>query len=129
MLDRRDVIRCGQLLELVLDLGALPEPAVSTSEPGALPFPVERDGIAVIPASGPVIIRSSPSIRFTSVDLPAFGRPTMASFSGRSGSSSSSSSSLSSSSRSTNGRKLSNKSTTPSPCSALMAIGSPRPRA
>ena len=35
----------------------------------------------VMPASGPVIIRSSPSMRLTSVDLPAFGRPTMASLS------------------------------------------------
>ena len=36
----------------------------------------------MIPASGPVIIRSSPSILLTSVDLPALGRPTMASLSG-----------------------------------------------
>ena len=35
-----------------------------------------------MPASGPVIIRSSPSIRLTRVDLPALGRPTMARFSG-----------------------------------------------
>ena len=38
----------------------------------------------VIPASGPVIIRSSPIIVLTSVDLPAFGRPTIASLSGAS---------------------------------------------
>ena len=37
----------------------------------------------VIPASGPVIIRSSPSMLLTRVDLPALGRPTMASLSGR----------------------------------------------
>jgi hypothetical protein len=38
----------------------------------------------VRPGSGPVIIRSSPSSVLTSVDFPAFGRPTMASFNGRS---------------------------------------------
>ena len=37
----------------------------------------------VIPASGPVISRSSPSMRLIRVDLPAFGRPTIASLSGR----------------------------------------------
>ena len=36
----------------------------------------------VIPASGPVIMRSSPSIRLTRVDLPALGRPTIARLSG-----------------------------------------------
>ena len=35
-----------------------------------------------MPASGPVIIRSSPSIWLTRVDLPALGRPTIASLSG-----------------------------------------------
>ena len=39
----------------------------------------------VIPASGPVSSRSSPSRRLISVDLPALGRPTMASFSGPAG--------------------------------------------
>ena len=81
----------------------------------------------VIPASGPVIIRSSPSIRLTRVDLPALGRPTIGElerarlrsvlvlgFARRS--------------RSTCGRSASNRSATPSPCSALIAIGSPRPR-
>ena len=37
----------------------------------------------VIPASGPVSRRSSPSSRFTSVDLPEFGRPTTATRIGR----------------------------------------------
>ena len=37
----------------------------------------------VMPASGPVSMRSSPSSRFTSVDLPEFGRPTTATRIGR----------------------------------------------
>mgnify|MGYP003408486660 CR=1 FL=1 len=36
----------------------------------------------VMPASGPVSSRSSPSSRLMSVDLPALGRPTMASLNG-----------------------------------------------
>ena len=42
----------------------------------------------VNPASGPVIILSSPSSKLTMVDLPAFGLPTMATFKARSPSSS-----------------------------------------
>jgi hypothetical protein len=48
-----------------------------------------------MPASGPVSMRSAPSNWFTSVDLPAFGRPTIAM---RSGAPSPSGSSVSSSS-------------------------------
>jgi len=44
----------------------------------------------VIPASGPVSMRSSPIRRLTRVDLPALGRPTMAIWIGLSPSSSSS---------------------------------------
>ena len=107
------------------------KPAVSTSRTGR-PCHSQSSVIEsrVMPASGPVIIRSSPSIRFTSVDLPAFGRPDDRELQRPVG--------IffvlalrrpSSSSRSTNGRRLSNRSTTPSPCSALIAIGSPSPRA
>ena len=46
----------------------------------------------VIPASGPTNSRSSPSRWLISVDLPAFGRPTMAMRKGRAGSFSASSS-------------------------------------
>ena len=64
-------------------LARLRRPAVSTSRTG-LPCHSQSRLIEsrVIPASGPVIIRSSPSIRLTRVDLPALGRPTIASFSG-----------------------------------------------
>ena len=83
----------------------------------------------VIPASGPVIIRSSPSMRLMSVDLPAFGRPTMASFSGASGRSSSSASGISAIARSRCGSSASNRSPMPSPCSADSCTGSPNPSA
>ena len=47
----------------------------------------QSDEIAsrVMPASGPVNIRSSPSREFTSVDLPALGWPIIASFNGFAG--------------------------------------------
>jgi hypothetical protein len=64
-------------------------------------------------------------MRLTRVDLPAFGRPTMASFSGPFSSSSSGSSSPSS--RSISGRSASNRSTSPSPCSAEKGSGSWKP--
>ncbi len=87
----------------------------------------------VIPASGPVIIRSSPNILLTSVDLPALGRPTIASFSGPENASSSSSPSSSAScftsTASSNGASDSNRSASPSPCSALNGTGSPKPSA
>jgi hypothetical protein len=43
-----------------------------------------RSKSRVIPGSGPVSSRSSPTSRLTSVDLPTLGRPTIASCSGRS---------------------------------------------
>ena len=81
----------------------------------------------MIPASGPVIILSSPSMRLTRVDLPALGRPTIASLriAPEPPSSSASSSSFS---RSTCGSRAWNRSAMPSPCSALSATGSPSPR-
>ena len=87
----------------------------------------------VIPASGPVSSRSSPSMRLISVDLPALGRPTMASLSGPASSASSSSSLSSSVSAAASalspmiGQRRSNRSPMPSPCSALMPAGSPKP--
>ena len=73
----------------------------------------------VIPASGPVISRSSPSIRLISVDLPAFGRPTIASLSGAPASPRRPRRPpRPSSSRSRCGSSASNRSAMPSPCSA-----------
>ena len=58
-------------------------PAVSIRRIGR---PPQRHSIAiasrVMPGSGPVSTRSSPTRRLTSVDLPTFGRPTIASCSG-----------------------------------------------
>ena len=68
-------------------------------------------------------MRSSPSSRFSSVDFPAFGRPTMASFSGRPASSSSGSASASGSRSAISAIS----SEIPSPCSADTATGSPSP--
>ena len=61
------------------------KPAVSTSRI-ARPRHCHSTAIAsrVIPGSGPVSSRSSPTRRLTRVDLPTFGRPTIASCSGRS---------------------------------------------
>jgi hypothetical protein len=72
----------------------------------------------VVPGWSNAITRSSPSRRFTSVDLPTLGRPTMATR-GWSG--------ASSGSRSTgNGASASSISwRTPSPCSAEIATGMP----
>ena len=65
-------------------------PAVSTSRI-VRPPQDQSTGMAsrVMPASGPVSRRSSPIRRLTSVDLPAFGLPTMAIRSGRASSGSS----------------------------------------
>ena len=98
----------------------------------------------VSPGSGPVIIRSSPSSRFSSVDLPAFGRPTIARRSGPggrggsttsspsigSGSGSSSSSPGTGSAAAAGSRSAISpiRSASPSPCSAETAIGLPSPR-
>ena len=67
-------------------------PAVSKrrtfhSRSGAAHFHSIEMESRVIPASGPVSRRSSPMIRLTSVDLPAFGRPTIATRKGLVGSS------------------------------------------
>ena len=90
----------------------------------------------VMPASGPVSTRSSPTRRLSRVDLPTLGRPTIASSSGRLAasavgiaprslpSSSSSSSGIGSMCR----PSASCRSLRPSPCSAETGIGSPRPR-
>ena len=88
----------------------------------------------VMPASGPVSRRSSPSRRLISVDLPAFGRPTIANFSGPASRASSSSSLISASISFASdfapmiGQSRSNRSAMPSPCSALIPAGSPKPR-
>ena len=79
-----------------------------------------------MPASGPVSIRSSPISRLTRVDLPAFGRPTMAIRRGAAPFSASSSAS-------TTGRAMASIASKkvrqlPSPCSAEIATGSPKPR-
>ena len=77
------------LLQRLLDPGAAAQAGgIDESRP---PGPGRRTGSTAMasrvrPGSGPVIIRSSPSRRFSRVDLPALGRPTMASFSGRSSS-------------------------------------------
>ena len=84
VIDRAPGVGGRQPLELVLDLGALAQ-AGGVDQPHRLgPCHSQSRLIEsrVIPASGPVIIRSSPSIRLTSVDLPALGRPTIASLSG-----------------------------------------------
>ena len=88
----------------------------------------------VRPASGPVIMRSSPSSALASVDFPAFGRPAMASLSGRSCAPSSAlrprlprrapRCSLRASRRSDTSDSKSEK---PSACSAESASGSPSP--
>ena len=93
-IDRVERVGDRQLLQLVLHLGALAHARrCRSAAPGA--HVAARVGSChiqstaiesrVIPASGPVISRSSPSIRLTSVDLPALGRPTIASLSGASG--------------------------------------------
>ena len=98
-----------------------------------------------MPASGPVSIRSSPINRFTSVDFPTFGRPTIAICSGPPEISSLSNSPVSFSGspktvkfcnepfsnsvrESTIGRRAWYNSSNPSPCSAERPMGSPRPR-
>ena len=94
-------------------------PAVSNSSSSRGPSRVcQVNGVAiesrVSPGSGPVIIRSSPSSALTSVDLPAFGRPTIAIRIGRLGASSSSvpsSSSYASASSGTSPPAFSNSST------------------
>ncbi len=109
-------------------------PAVSTRRTGR-PFHSHSTRMAsrVMPASGPVSTRSSPTSRLSSVDLPTLGRPTMASSSGRLGSSASSSSAASSASSSSSGigwmnlASASCRSLSPSPCSADIGIGSPSP--
>ncbi len=98
-------------------------PAVSTSRTGR-PSQSQSTEIAsrVMPASGPVSRRSSPISWLTSVDLPAFGRPTMAIFSGEAPASASASSSAGRAASS-----ASNRSDIPSPCSAEIATASPKP--
>ena len=78
----------------------------------------------VIPASGPVSRRSSPIKRLIRVDLPALGRPMTAMRIGLSGSS------ISSTKMSSDAARIAlYRSAMPSPCSAEMATGSPKPRA
>ena len=120
-------------------------PAVSKMRNG-VPIQSSVTAIAsrVIPASGPVSRRSSPRMALTSVDLPAFGRPTTAIWIGRpagSAAPSPSSSTLSSTgwppSTSTIsdapgnpaaiGSSACRRSSMPSPCSAESATGSPSP--
>ncbi len=86
----------------------------------------------VRPGSGPVSMRSSPSSALTRVDLPVFGRPTMATRIGlaavASPSSPSSATRRASSSSRPRARMISaTSSPVPSPCSAEIAMGSPRP--
>ena len=76
----------------------------------------------VMPASGPVSMRSSPIRRLIRVDLPALGRPMMAMRIGLSGSSTSSMK-MSALAATT----AAYRSAMPSPCSAEMATGSPKP--
>ena len=125
----------------------LRRPAVSTSSIGPCSSASRTETASrVRPGSGPVIMRSSPSRRFSSVDLPAFGRPTMASRSGpggrggtatsspsspRPGSKSSSSAGTGSGAACSGGRRSTIspiRSDRPSPCSADTATGLPRPR-
>ena len=80
----------------------------------------------VIPASGPVISRFSPNNLLISVDLPAFGRPTIANFKMASGASGSGTSNAPPSICGSNDW---NRSAMPSPCSPLIAMGSPKPSA
>ena len=107
-------------------------PAVSTSRIGA---PSHSASIAiesrVIPASGPTTSRSSLSSLLISVDLPALGRPTIASFNGPASSSSPSraASAASAISGSSTGSSASYRSAMPSPCSAEICTGSPKPSA
>ncbi len=69
----------GELLEFPLDARRPPQPSgVVQVEGPALPVQIDLDGVARDPASGPVSMRSLAEQRFTSVDLPELGRPTMA---------------------------------------------------
>ena len=104
-------------------------PAVSTSRIGR-PRHCHSTRIEsrVMPASGPVSTRSSPTRRLSSVDLPTLGRPTMVSSIGRLARSASAFSPSSSSSIGAMWRaRASCRSLSPSPCSAETGIGSPRP--
>ena len=77
----------------------------------------------VMPASGPVSMRSWPSKALTNVDLPALGWPMMANLNGPSPRSSPSGSGCCSA----YGRMASWICSMPSPCSAEIASGSPKP--
>ena len=91
----------------------------------------------VMPGSGPVSTRSSPTSPLISVDLPALGRPTMASWRGGPrlllggflhGGSGSIAFTLRPSARSKHGAERVIEIVQPLACSAEIAIASPRPR-
>ena len=115
-------------------------PAVSNTR-NSRPFQVTSTAMEsrVVPASGLVSKRSSPRRRLIIVDLPAFGRPSTATRIGRAERLSSSPSTFSKESASSssswstgsgiNAASASYSSLRPSPCSAEIGTGSPRPSA
>ena len=129
IIDRAAGVGGRQPLELVLDLGALAQArGVDQAHRPAVPFPVEADRIARDPGFGagdhPLLAEHAVDQgRLAGVgpaddrelERRAVARPRRLRPRNRS--------------CSTCGRSASNRSATPSPCSALSAIGSPRPSA
>src|SRR5438270_6511927 len=103
-------------------------PAVSTKRMGPSSVSTSVSMLSrVVPGRSCTTDRSSPISLLNSVDLPTFGRPTMATAGGRSSSSiGAGSGAASSAGRAATTR--SRRSPTPRPCRALTGAGSPRPR-